>query len=72
MIIAELFSLEQPMFFDAFFTIPGMILQFCSLLDHPAPLSSLRASYFAKIMILLLSKRPIEVHPLTYYEFIDD
>ena len=61
MLVSELFSLEIEAFVDAFLTIPGLVLQFCTLLDQSSPLNSLCASYFTKIMILLITKKAPEV-----------
>lgn len=58
---------------------PDYLANFFTILDRPAPLNSLQASHWAKIVTLLINKKPVEVklnlskgiHSFDYYHFLD-
>lgn len=55
---SEIISCEVEAIIDAIFDRIELLVEFWKFLDRPAPLNPLLATYFAKINIVLLSKRP--------------
>ena len=58
---SEIFNCEVLSICEALINNPNLLENFWKFLDNPAPLNPIQCSYFSKLFIVLLQKKPAEV-----------